>query len=121
MVKMVKLIKLIILLTYHPYCQKPQRLDARPAGLVASSLRFFLELASLSESRQSCFVSGHDFSRAVPAATDEGFSPWGRFITVQEGQLVRKGGLEPPWVAPPDPKSGASANFATFAFRRSRP
>ncbi len=29
--------------------------------------------------------------------------------------LVRKGGLEPPWVSPPDPKSGASANSATFA------
>jgi hypothetical protein len=32
--------------------------------------------------------------------------------------LVRKGGLEPPWVSPPDPKSGASANSATFALER---
>ena len=31
--------------------------------------------------------------------------------------MVRKGGLEPPWVTPPDPKSGASANSATFASR----
>jgi hypothetical protein len=29
--------------------------------------------------------------------------------------LVRKRGLEPLWVTPPDPKSGASANFATSA------
>ena len=29
--------------------------------------------------------------------------------------LVRKGGLEPPPLAGPDPKSGASANSATFA------
>jgi hypothetical protein len=29
--------------------------------------------------------------------------------------MVRKEGLEPSWVSPPDPKSGASANSATFA------
>ncbi len=38
-----------------------------------------------------------------------------RFFSNLEGDLVRKGGLEPPRLAAPDPKSGASANSATFA------
>jgi hypothetical protein len=34
---------------------------------------------------------------------------------IEKRLLVRKGGLEPPRLAAPDPKSGASANSATFA------
>ena len=33
--------------------------------------------------------------------------------------MVRKGGLEPPHLSVPDPKSGASANSATFANQNS--
>jgi hypothetical protein len=36
-------------------------------------------------------------------------------VTTTRKLLVRKGGLEPPPLAGPDPKSGASANSATFA------
>ena len=38
-----------------------------------------------------------------------------RMMPLGLGGMVRKGGVEPPWVSPPDPKSGASANSATFA------
>ena len=38
-------------------------------------------------------------------------------LLTTEKFLVRKGGLEPPPLAGPDPKSGAAANYATFAQR----
>ncbi len=39
------------------------------------------------------------------------------FFTGNEGSMVvRVEGLEPPWIAPPDPKSGMSTNFTTPAF-----
>ena len=37
------------------------------------------EQAKLPESQLQCFVSGHDFSRAVDALQDPGFSPWASF------------------------------------------
>src|SRR5262249_43575224 len=36
-------------------------------------------------------------------------------VSAVRKSLVRKGGLEPPPLAGPDPKSGAAANSATFA------
>ena len=40
------------------------------------------------------------------------------FSTTQliNSKNVRMIGVEPTWIAPPDPKSGASANFATSGF-----
>src|SRR5437660_12888771 len=38
-----------------------------------------------------------------------------RSLTSDLWFMVRKGGLEPPHLSVPDPKSGASANSATFA------
>jgi hypothetical protein len=41
--------------------------------------------------------------------------PGAIYGSASQKNLVRKGGLEPPRLAAPDPKSGASANSATFA------
>ena len=44
--------------------------------------------------------------------------PSGRVLLfVQEGKNVRDGGLEPPLLTEPDPKSGAATNYANRAFQ----
>ena len=66
------------------------------------------------------FLSGQKTLTLAEADFLRGFG-WehlagGRFSSL--GVLGR--GLEPLWIAPPDPKSGASANFATRASRDPR-
>ncbi len=41
-----------------------------------------------------------------------------QFSGTEGSLIVRVEGLEPPWIAPPDPKSGMSTNFTTPAFCR---
>lgn len=38
------------------------------------------------------------------------------FTGIEGSFFVRVEGLEPPWIAPPDPKSGMSTNFTTPAW-----
>jgi hypothetical protein len=37
-------------------------------------------------------------------------------LKIERVLFVRMIGVEPTWITPPDPKSGASANFATSGF-----
>jgi hypothetical protein len=47
--------------------------------------------------KNSCFVSGHDFSRAVKSHSYEGFSPWAfSFSCASPGLLVRGAGFPNP-------------------------
>ena len=57
---------------------------------------------------------GSNQPNAIQVGTKLGTTKKGRFH-IGPNLLVRKGGVEPPWVSPPDPKSGASASSATFA------
>src|SRR5581483_9587109 len=68
-------------------------------------------------------VAGSDVSTEVPcshptttaAARTRQQSARMRTLTAGVGRKMREGGLEPPSLSAPDPKSGASASFATLA------
>ena len=64
-----------------------------------------------------------DSTRARNKRAEEGFPQSEKTTQIfskvhQEAVRVPGRGLEPLWIAPPDPKSGASANFATLARKR---
>lgn len=81
------------------------RLTFKPCGPVWR----FVEISAYCLSRRA---SDRHQSRHKMGPSDCVLPNWKNYSK----KLVRKGGLEPPRVAPPDPKSGASANFATFAW-----
>jgi hypothetical protein len=80
-------------------------------GCGAAALEIRTMTADAIDKSCPCIVLSPMMSGIV-SRDDRGFKPP---ISVANRSLVRKGGLEPPRLAAPDPKSGASANSATFA------